>query len=145
MFLKRVGDKVRLGSLPVKEIEQLYKPGGIKGAEPFSIEGFTDKDAVDVSIVIHEGCGKFTVSCFGMDIIVDPENGVYTHGPCTAPLTYSGDKNPRIIFDTLGCEVFADGGLIYSTMAKIADRSLGFAVKYDNPPKISLSLNTVSL
>lgn len=142
MFLRRVGDKIRLGSLPVKEAELLCKPGAVKLDEPFA---FAVNDAVDVTIDILDGCGKFTVCCFGIEIAVDPDHNTYTHGGCTAPLSYSGEKKLRIIFDTLGCEVFADSGLIYSTFAKLADRSLGFRVLYENPPKIALSLNQLSM
>lgn len=72
MFLKQVGDIVRLGSYPVKETELLKK-----GILPL---GGTTDSAVDAVVEIGEGCGDFTLSCFGMDIKVSPKNGTYSHG-----------------------------------------------------------------
>ena len=66
-----------------------------------------------------------------MDIVVSPKNGTYTHGGCTAPLTFTGERKMRVIFDTLGIEVFADGGLVYSTMGAIADRTKPLTVTSD--------------
>ncbi|MBQ4591686.1 MAG: glycoside hydrolase family 32 protein [Clostridia bacterium] len=123
MFLTKVGDIVRLGSYPVKETE-LLKKGTLAVGE-------TTDGAVDVYVEIGDDCGDFTLSCFGMDIAVSPKNGTYTHGGCTAPLTFTGERKMRVIFDTLGIEVFADGGLVYSTMGAIADRTKPLTVTSD--------------
>lgn len=135
MFLKRVGDKIRLGSLPVKELDLLE----------VKKEQISHKEAIEAAIEILDGCEKITISCFGMEIAVDPTNNTYSHGECTAPLSYTGEKNLRIIFDTLGLEVFADNGLIYSTMAKYADRSKSFTTICDTETKVKVSLRYLSM
>lgn len=133
MFLQRVGDVVRLGSYPVKEVGLLVMEG----------QDITGLCAADVELEIAEDCGAFVLSCFGMDIAVDPAAGTYTHGSCTAPLTYTGDKKMRVIFDTLGAEVFADGGLIYSTIGQVADRSRGLEIT--DGAKVTVKVTALSM
>ncbi len=117
MFLQRVGDVVRLGSYPVKEVALLAKETDICG-----------NCAADVELEIAEDCSAFIVSCYGIEIAVDPVSGTYSHGSCIAPLTYTGEKKMRVIFDTLGAEIFADSGLVYSTIGQVADRSRGLEI-----------------
>ena len=131
MFLRRVGDTVRLGSLPVREIESIRTPvlhGEFRGALTVSSQDFGD-GAAEVRIGIREGSGPFTLSCFGESIAVDPASNALRIGETNAPLTYSGEGNLRVIFDTLGAEIFADGGLIYATHAHIADREQGLVLE----------------
>ena len=133
MFLQRVGGVVRLGSYPVKEVGLLVKEG----------RDITDSCAADVELEIAEDCGAFALSCYGIGITVDPAAGTYTHGSCTAPLTYTGDKKMRVIFDTLGAEIFADGGLIYSTIGQVADRSHGLEIT--DGAKVSMKVTALSM
>lgn len=132
MFLQRVGDVVRLGSYPVKEVGLLAKGTEISG-----------NCAADVDVEIAEDCGAFVLSCFGMNIAVDPVAGTYSHGSCVAPLTYTGEKKMRVIFDTLGAEIFADGGLIYSTIGQVADRSRGLEISAG--AKVTVKVTALSM
>ncbi len=134
MFLQRVGDVIRLGSYPVKEVELLVK------------EGMTITDgyyAADVEIDIADDCEAFVLSCYGMEIKVDPAAGTYIHSNCTAPLTYTGAKKMRVIFDTIGAEIFADSGLIYSTIGQVADRSRGLEIT--DGAKVSVKVTALSM
>ncbi len=134
MFLQRVGDVLRLGSYPVKEVGLLALAGGT------DIGGFC---AADVEMDIAADCEAFVLSCWGMEIRVDPAAGTYSHGNCTAPLTYTGERKMRVIFDTLGAEIFADGGLIYSTIGQVADRSRGLEIT--DGAKVSVKVTALSM
>ena len=146
-YLKRVNGIVRLGSYPVKELSLLKKSGtelDFGGNGSASINGPSDT-AVDVSLEIGSDCAAFTIGCFGMQIDVDPIHRTYTHGDCTAPLTYDGKLSMRVLFDTLGLEVFADEGLVYSAMNGIADRSAGFTITSDSKTEIRLKIDFLSM
>lgn len=119
MFLQRVDGTILLGSYPVQEVELLKKDG-------FDIT--EDSCATDVEIAIADDCEAFVLSCYGMEIRIDPAAGTYSHGSCTAPLTITGAKKMRVIFDSIGAEIFADGGLVYSTIGQVADRSRGLEI-----------------
>ena len=131
MFLRRVGDTVRLGSLPVREIEAIRTPtahfrrsdvsGTVNVIDPLP-------DAAEVCLTFGADCGDFTLSCYGMTLTVRPSANEIRFGGTVAPLTYSGEQNLRVIFDTLGAEIFADGGLVYGTLGQIADKTQGVRV-----------------
>ena len=133
MFLRRVGDKIRLGSLPVKEIASIRRPAA---HFPLLLKTGTAKvmgsfpDAAEVCLTLSADCGPFTLSCYGMEIAV--EANTIRIGETTAPLTYSGERNLRVIFDTLGAEIYADGGLVYMTRGQIADKTQGVAIAGEN-------------
>lgn len=148
MFLKQVGDVVRLGSLPVEEVN-LLKQGSLgntawNGTGTMQLGG-TVNGAVDAVVEIGEGSGDFTLSCFGIEIKVSPKNGTYSHGQCTAPLSYDGNRKLRVIFDTLGAEIFADDGLIYSTLGAVADQTKPLTVSSDEPVSIRISADVLSM
>lgn len=135
MFLRKADERIRLGSYPVSETELLKKEHlcteELYGNGHLQVE-ISANHAVDVSVEIGDGCEKFTLSCFGTDIYVNPAENTYTHGNTTAPLSYTGEKNLRVIFDTLGAEIFADGGLVYSTVGAVADRTKPLTVAGDS-------------
>ena len=137
MFLQYLGGEIapiRLGSYPVKEVELLAKEGA----------DITDGNyAADVELEIADDCGEFDFSCFGIQIHVDPENCLYSHNQTLVRLTYTGAKKMRVIFDTLGAEVFADGGLIYSTIGQVADRSRGFEIT--EGAKVNVKITALSM
>ncbi len=151
MYLKRIGDIIRLGSYPVHEVERLVKKKTVvntlngQGEVIFAKPDFLGACAADVYVEIGEGTAPFVLSCFGMEITVDPLNGTYTHGSCTVPLSYSGEKNLRVIFDTLGAEVFADRGLIYSTFGKIADRRYGVKISAKEDISVKIAVSALSM
>lgn len=145
MFLREADGVIRLGSYPVSETELLKKEHlcteKLHGKEYLQSE-IPANHAVDVSVEIGDDCGEFTLSCFGAEIHINPREGVYSHGNCTAPLSYTGEKNLRVIFDTLGAEVFADGGLVYSTVGFVADRTKSLVVTGDS---VNLKITADSL
>ncbi len=134
MYLQRVDGMVRLGSYPVKEVELLVK----EGAD--ITDGYY---AADVLVDIADDCGAFVLSCYGMEIKVDPAAGTYSHGGAELPLTFTGAKNLRVIFDTLGAEIFADGGLVYSTLGQVADRSRGLEIT--DGAKVTVKVTALSM
>ena len=137
MFLQYVGGEIapiRLGSYPVKEVALLAKEGADITAGNY---------AADVELEIADDCGVFDFSCFGINIHVDPENCLYSHTNTLARLTYTGAKKMRVIFDTLGAEIFADGGLIYSTIGQVADRSRGFEIT--EGAKVNVKITALSM
>ena len=143
LFLKRVGDTIRLGSLPVRELNALVRKSvhlrtGDDRETVFLSGPLSEFEAIDLYLSFSSEQPDFFLSCFGMTIHVSPRNNTYSHGDCTAPLSLPGEsgesKNIRAIFDTLGCEVFADNGLVYSTFSGIADRSLPVVLKTDEEP-----------
>ena len=133
MFLQYLGGEIapiRLGSYPVKEVGLLAKDSA----------DITDGlYAADIELEIEDGCEAFIFSCFGMEIRIDPENNVYSHNGAMAPLSYTGAKKMRVIFDTLGAEIFADGGLIYSTIGQVADRSRGPEIPENAKVKVKVT------
>ncbi|MBO6053745.1 MAG: glycoside hydrolase family 32 protein [Clostridia bacterium] len=132
MFLRRIGDKIRLGSLPVREIESIRTPSAhIRRSNVSGTVNVIDPlpDAAEVCLSFGEDCGDFTLSCYGMKIEIRPEANTIKVGDAAAPLTYSGERNLRVIFDTLGAEIFADGGLIYMTLGQTADKTQGVAIE----------------
>ncbi|MGN1346690.1 MAG: glycoside hydrolase family 32 protein [Eubacteriales bacterium] len=153
MYLQRIGDKIRLGSYPVRETERLIRQTTEKtvqnnaGEVVLADAAFFGDCAADVLLEIGEDSAPFVLSGFGMTIAVDPSNGggIYTHGDCTAPLTYTGEKKLRVIFDTLGAEIFADGGLIYSTIRQVADRTCGVKLTSEGEGTIKATVSALSM
>ena len=150
MFLKNVDGTIRLGSLPVKETELLECAAWncdaleTKGAQ-ISLGKPVDKAALRVKMEIDPASDDFTFSCFGMEIKFSPKNNTYTHGPCTAPLSYDGEMNVDMIFDTLGAEIFADNGLVYSTIGQVADRSGLIGIACEGYAKLKVDYTALSM
>ena len=150
MFLKNVDGTIRLGSLPVKEAELLecseWNRNSFSGkCGQISLGKPVDKAALRVKMTIDPASDDFTFSCFGMEIRFSPKNNTYTHGECTAPLTYDGDMNVDMIFDTLGAEIFADNGLIYSTIGRVADRTGLIGISLDGWAKLTVDYAALSM
>ena len=137
MFLQYMGGEIapiRLGSYPVKEVALLAKEGA---------DITSGNYAADVELEIEDGCEAFEFSCFGMTIRIDPANNIYSHNGMMAPLSYTGAMKMRAIFDSLGAEIFADGGLIYSTIGQVADRSR--ALEIPENAKIKVKVTALSM
>lgn len=148
MFLRQVDDVIRLGSYPVAEVDTLVKDSffaEIDSSADFSMDALSMGAAADVTLKIGSETAPFVLSVFGMEISVNPVENTYTHGNCTAPLSYSGEKTLRVIFDTLGAEIFADHGLIYSTIGQIADRSRGICIASAGSVSLKLAVTALSM
>lgn len=149
-FLKRVNGIIRLGSLPVRELESICidryeKRTSIETSFEYFPECDLEDCGVDLSVKFHSECSSFSISCFGTKISVDPSKNEYRHGDVVAPLSYSGDMNIRIVFDTLTAEIFADGGLVYSTFKSVADRKRGLLITASKPVELDVRIDILKL
>ncbi len=124
MFLKEVDGLWRLGSLPVKEIDELKKGTKVRFCGPCgSVGKITDDRALLLKLEIGEK--PFALEVFGQKVEIDPAKNEFRAGDLTAPLGYTGEKDLSILADTLSLEFFADGGLVYANRAIVADRERG--------------------
>lgn len=150
-FLKRAGDKIRLGSLPVKELDSIAKKKieniNIQGSEAFECLDINAlrNSGIEVTLNIKEGCGAFTLSCFGKEIRIDPEANEFATSSVKAPLSYDGEKNIKVIFDTLSIEAFADGGLIYSVSVSVADRTKNVKIIPESTVDLTAEIKVLEL
>lgn len=115
LSLRTVGDTIRLSTLPIAEFETLR-------VSHFNECRKLDRAAYDIELTAPKDSQGFAIGFFGYEIIVKPHENTLSYGDVTMPLSYSGgDISLRIISDTLGCELYADGGLIYSVIGGCTD------------------------
>lgn len=129
MSLVKTGDIYRLRAVPAEEIASLYDTTetekNISLNKPYSMP--LSANAYDISFRSAGDTGRYTITVFGVSLEVLPDkNKLIISDPASAmndmPLSYTGgDIDVRIITDTAGIEIFADGGLVYSTAAVPAD------------------------
>lgn len=129
--LAHVNSIYRLRTLPIREIETLYEetlenqPIAVKEGHPFTIQ--LVRSAYDISIRASRLVNDFTVTIFGVTIQFLPQRNVLKLGKNTIPLSYTGSPcDVRILIDTAGVELFADGGLVYSALAIPADFGMSY-------------------
>jgi len=151
LFLRKEQGVYRLGGLPAPETAALCRktlPDFTGEPAEYTVEsGTLDGCAADISLQFGADCPDFTVRCFGMVLTVNPAKGVYRHGEATVPLSYERTDcyTLRVIFDTLGLEAFAHKGLVYSSLAQVADRSCGLAVSGFGDADIQISVKLLGL
>lgn len=146
MFLKETDDGIRLGSYPVREIDKIKKSSTKitgSGSLKFTSDALKDS-AVDINIDIPDDCEDFSISCFGIAVKISPKENSISFGENRIPLSYDDEKKIRVIFDTLGAEIFADGGLVYSTIYQIADRSQGCIIRSGITKDIKINIMTLN-
>ncbi len=120
--LRRVKDKYRLCTLPVAEFESLrvsretYSAGG-------GLKIPLEKSAYDISLTADRSEASTILSFFGHRFTLCPAENKLLAGDREIPLFYTDGKklDLRIISDTLGYELYADGGLIYFANDEHAD------------------------
>ena len=145
MTLRRAGGLLRLGAYPVRETESLVRRRfGVREVTQAGETVLADADALsgcaaDVTLEIGEGCAPFVLSCFGIEIGVFPEEGRVVCPNGAAPLSYTGEKRLRVLFDTLGAEIFADGGLICMAAAQNADFGQGAVLRAQEGVRVRAS------
>lgn len=129
MSLVKVGDLYRLRSVPVPEIASLYdttvSETKVRLNKPYTMP--LDACAYDISFRCAKDTGRYHITLFGISLRVLPDKNKMVVSDLASPvndlpLSCTGeDITVRIIADTAGIEIFADGGLIYSTAAVPAD------------------------
>jgi len=76
-------------------------------------------------VTAPKDAGDFSVSLFGVKFEAKPAENRFCYAGLEIPLSHTGgDVSVRILTDTIGVEVFLDGGLIYSTAACVLDKNL---------------------
>lgn len=131
--LARVHEEYRLRTNPVREIEGLVEETKeetnltVTGRHPYTLPLHRGAYEVWLTASFAEGTGgqELFFSLFGVTVHVLPSRNLIRVGANKIPLTYTGNGcEIRVLVDTLGIELFADGGLIYSTAAIPADYTL---------------------
>lgn len=151
MFLKREGDRIRLGTYPALDVMRLKR-------EPLS-ETVTDAGevclvtgdgssgrAVSVELAFDRECSDFELSVFGCEITVNPGLNRFCVNGKVMPLDYADlrDKRLCLVVDTLSCECFADGGLVYGNILIQAQRQKGISLKTVGNCRVALTLDLLS-
>ena len=147
--LVRLDGRYLIRTLPVKEFEDLRV-----GSEYHRIDGYNKlyrplhRKAYDIEISALMDSPDFNFSFFGYKFTVKPSDNTLSYGDVTMPLSYTKDGvKLRIISDVLGCEIFADGGLIYSVCPGLADYGIRYmsldAVKQDKSITATVAVHTL--
>ncbi len=122
--LCRVGDKYRLRTRPCRELASLAES---RTAYPLTDRALTlplKPQAHDVTLTLDRCSPAVRLCLFGHTLTVDPAGHTLSFGEDTIPLGYTdAPACVRILVDTLGCEIFADDGLVYTVTEGLADWS----------------------
>lgn len=136
MSLSKFGDIYRLRAVPVREIEKLYVSSEL--TENVSVKkkiGFSrhlEIGAYDLKLRCKKTVSPFTITLFGVSLYISPEENRITlensqNIENDMPLSFSmGEIELRILYDTAGIELFADGGLICYTSSVQSDYGMSY-------------------
>jgi len=120
----------RLRTLPIKEIQTLYRSSekhDITLSENESLYIQLVRSAYDISIYAKRMVNNFSVSIFGHQLDIYPLRNVIQFNDNIVPLTYTNSPlNLRLLIDTMGIEIFADDGMIYSVYSYPADFGMSY-------------------
>lgn len=147
--LCKVGNEYRLRTLPVKEFEMLRVSDELLTPEGPEFRRPLHKKAYDIELTAEKGCPDFVLRFFGYEFFVRPSRNLFSYGDVEMPLSYTGGRlSLRIISDTLGCEIFADDGLIYTVAAGVADYTIRYLtvspIRPDAPmPEVKIAVHTL--
>ncbi len=147
--LCKVGGEYRLRTLPVKEFESLRV-----NTESYSLgqqENFRrplHRKAYDIEITAPKNTPDFAIRFFGYEFFVRPSRNTFSYGDMEMPLSYTGGETQlRIISDVLGCEIFADDGLIYTVAGSTADYGIRYltvtTIDGSSVPDVKLTIHTL--
>ena len=150
MFLRGSGGKIRLGSYPRLDImrygsevisEVVTGQGEFTLAEADECSG----KAVSIELGFGSDCPEFVISVFGYEAKVSPSENSFSVNGQTAPLSFdeSEEKGLSLVVDTLSCECFADGGLIYCNYLINAQREKGIKITTSGKSDISVSAELI--
>lgn len=143
--LCRVGDEYRLRTVPCREFESIRGNSMQYDVSSSDFSVSLSKNAYDILLELDKDCDDTELNFFGHKFVICPSKNTLYFSNSEMPLTFTKEKiNIRIISDTLGCEVFADNGLIYSVLSETADYnidSLTFSpVSENGVPKLKLTV-----
>ncbi len=123
--LSRVGDVYRLRTNPCREfhtLHDIHTEHAVTGSS-FCLP-LTEK-AYDLTLSIERACPDLQLRFLGYTFVIQPSANMLSFGRDTMPLSYSDEPiRIRIIADVLGCELFADRGLIYAAYNGPSDYTL---------------------
>lgn len=123
MSLVKLDNNYYMRSLPVAEFDTLaVKTDTYAGCT----KAILSRDAAyDITVGAPKNADDFIISVFGMTFEVKPAENIFRYAGQDIPLSYTGgDIDIRVITDTIGVELFLDGGLIYSTETCMLDKNL---------------------
>ncbi len=122
LSLKKLGCDYYLSSLPVKEFETLrVKSQAYTLSEPIFKKALS-RSAYDIEVTLPKSSPDLTLSLFGHSFSIKPSENTLSFADVKAPLSLTGeDITLRFIFDTLGCEIFADCGLVFAVAEAVSD------------------------
>ena len=136
MSLVKIGDIYRLRATPVKEIELLYEEN--VSEENLTVTAFSPyikrlcTGAYDITLRCGFSACEFELTVFGVTMRISPsknrltvENASSTDNGMPLSFSFSGVE-VRILCDTAGIELFAEGGLIYFTCSIQADFGMSY-------------------
>ncbi len=125
--LCRIGNEYRLRTVPCRELETLWAS---TAEHAVSAGGFSlplQRRAYDLSLTMDRSSPDVLLRFFGYELFIRPSVNTLSFEGGEMPLTYSGGTvRIRIISDVLGCELFADDGLIYSLCTGTADYNIRY-------------------
>ncbi len=147
--LCKVGSEYRLRTLPVSEFEILRV-----GSESHKVKAAKDfcrplhKKTYDIQLTAPKDCPDFAIRFFGYELRVKPSENSICYNDVSMPLSYTGsDIKIRMISDTLGLEIFADDGLVYSVLPGVADYGIRYlrieGLTEEELPDITLDVHTL--
>lgn len=147
--LLKIGGEYRLCTLPVKEFETLRvstETYSIKNEENLRVP--LGRKAYDIELSAPKNSPDFCLSFFGYEFFIKPSKGTFSYNDVEMPLSRTdGDIKLRIISDKLGCEIFADGGLIYTVAAGLADYGIRYLkvspLSGNEVPDAALTIHTL--
>ncbi len=126
--LCKIGDEYRLRTLPVSEFETLRINSEVM---TMSRDGIIRlplcRSAYDIELTAPSDSPDFDIRFFGYEFNIRPSRNSFVCGDTEMPLSYTGKSvKLRIISDVLGCEIFADDGLIYTVVGPAADYGIRY-------------------
>ena len=126
--LVRLADRYRLRTLPVKEFSSLRISSEHHSVDiEHKISRPLHRKSYDIEIRAPKNSCDFTLEFLGYKIDIRVSDNTVRYADTVLPLSYTGDDiYIRLITDTLGCELFADNGLIYSVIPGIADYNIRY-------------------
>ena len=115
----------RLCTLPVDEFKTLRQAETKYTVNSAKVSATLNKNAYDISITLSRTSPDCTLSLFGHTFHIFQARNEFSYDNVTTPLSYTDRPiTLRLIVDTLGVEIFLDGGLIYTVKAGITDYSI---------------------
>ncbi len=125
--LCHIGNEYRLRTVPCKEFESLRVTSTDYTVRSSAFTLPLERRAYDLSLTLDKASPDVVLRFFGYEFSIRPSMNTLVFEGGEMPLAYTGNEiHIRIISDTLGCEIFADDGLIYTVCAQTADYNIRY-------------------